>query len=393
MLVRGHEAGLPPETIPSDEPAVGRSQKQFAPERPDADQRETVGENALVPRHRRKPPRTTRKKDGQRLTQLALRTRLATAEGPPPLPVIAPELPERVQRAARQLWAEWAADPKVRLDLEVAMEQKEFQIEGCASEANLLGKLIGATPVAESSGNEPLPPLRVAILACATGPHGDERDSLGAALNVLRQAPELDLLMAPEWFLVAPDGFLSENEFRHVCGELCRATRGRDTLVVPGTIAWKDAQGEYHNTALAISDGQVLLRHDKRIDGEDSDFAASCGCSWRPGKKPGFFTWRGRQVGLEICRDHGDGLVRWDMRHAGIPALDLQLIVSSGVALKYEAVADGGVIVLAQGDPTYPTTVIRRHSAESSHEAEYPSVAASSSSQLADGLALEMRVV
>lgn len=63
-------------------------------------------------------------------------------------------------------------------------------------------------------------------------------------------------------------------------------------------------------------------------------------------------------MGLEICRDHGDARLRWDLEDddvgGGRRTVDLQLVVSCGVELKHPAVGMGGACLVSNGDASSP---------------------------------------
>ncbi len=196
----------------------------------------------------------------------------------------------------------------------------------------------------------PPTPLRVGMLAYSRLADPEQRlarSPMESIRRALKARPDLDILVAPEWFLGGPARFAKAGAVERFQRALEAETAGRSTLVVPGSVAWVDGKGSYRNTALAVSDGQTLLRYDKRSDGFDDDLAQAQGYRYAPGTEPGLFEWNGRRAGLEICLDHTDRRLAGDLAAAGAEPLDLQLVVSAGVWPKASAavVREGGVVL------------------------------------------------
>lgn len=188
--------------------------------------------------------------------------------------------------------------------------------------------------------------LVVGMIRCNTSTGRVNQRALKGFCEVLAKRPDLDVLMAPEWFLVPKDGLHKPGEYRFIRRYLERRTAGRKTLVVPGTVAWA-GEKVHHNTALAISDGKTLAAYAKKHAGGDEWFAYAYGKTWIPGKRSGVFSWNGKQVGVEICADHHAGT----LRAMASGQLDLQIVVSNGAALFKEsaAVKPGGYMLLCDG--------------------------------------------
>lgn len=170
------------------------------------------------------------------------------------------------------------------------------------------------------------------------------------------------VVLAPEWLFVGDGAPLTKAGHDDLLQKLCALTAGSDRLCVPGTIAWADDRGRLHNTAYAISNGEVVYRTDKRGDGGDVDIARHHALVYfSRDVEHTTFAWRGLTVGLEICRDHGDARLRRALAERGQPdTVDLQLVVSSGVWVKHAAIGVGGVVALAQGDGTLQHEHYRR---------------------------------
>lgn len=160
-------------------------------------------------------------------------------------------------------------------------------------------------------------------------------------------APDLDVLMAPEWFLRGPAQLQDPFDFPALVSEIRDATRNHPALVVPGSAAWNDGEGRYRNTAPVFHEGKVLLEYEKRSDGDDTELGEPAGLRYEVGDTSGRFEWNGLNVGLEICRDHSVGTLR---QESAAP-LDVQLVVSAGVWSKSDSsvVRPGGALLNAEG--------------------------------------------
>jgi predicted amidohydrolase len=197
--------------------------------------------------------------------------------------------------------------------------------------------------------------LRVGMVRCNTSTGRVTPRALARFRETLQRHPELDLLLAPEWFLVANDRLYNAHELRAIRRHLQRQSAGRKTLILPGTVAWAK-NGKYRNTALALADGKLLKSYAKQVDGTDGWYGHAHGCKWVPGRRDGVFHWRGLKVGVEICADHYSlpilaaspslGTLRSTARD-----LDLQIVLSCSMNLYPEAsaVRPGGYMLLCDG--------------------------------------------
>ncbi len=152
-------------------------------------------------------------------------------------------------------------------------------------------------------------------------------------------AANADVIVLPEWMLKPERDYAA---FKRDVERLRALSHGR--LIVPGTFCVIDRVGRRRNLALAFADGRVLFTYAKQADGGDIRHAEALGVTWERGKRPGVFTWRGMQVGIEICADHREKLLR---KHDG-PALHLQILTADGMDLNPDAVAvgNGGLVIV-----------------------------------------------
>ena len=117
--------------------------------------------------------------------------------------------------------------------------------------------------------------LTIGMLHCQTSTSHKVDSPLTTILEAVSQHPEVDILLAPEWFFVSEgDDFYTPHEFAFISRRLEESTQGLEMLLVPGSIARLDDDGNYRNTTLAVSDGKTLLEYSKRKDGGDTYFAS-----------------------------------------------------------------------------------------------------------------------
>lgn len=241
-------------------------------------------------------------------------------------------------------------------------------------EARVLAKAIDAVPLSNTPVKTPTSPVAVVH---ALEARTDGKTAVDDALPRLQQAWAKggDVVVAPEWFFVPAHGVaMSAADKDALVSQLAQLTVGSDRLLVPGTLPWADDDGGYHNTAYAFSGGQVLHSVDKRGDGDDVDIARGAGLHHVSDEGGSTFAWRGVTVGLEVCRDHGDARLRWELLGTGKDVVDLQVVVSSGVWLKHPAVGVNGQIVVAQGDGIAGAELGRRDAGGRLHVDPLPQV-------------------
>lgn len=219
-----------------------------------------------------------------------------------------------------------------------------------ADEARVLAKAMAAVPLSSSLATPATPPIAAITQVAALT---DGSTAVKGAFSQIEQAWRAggDVVIAPEWLFVPEKGVaLSSADKDALVKRLAALTVGSNRLLVPGTIPWADDAGGYHNTVFAFSDGAVVKEIDKRGDGDDVAIAARAGLTHTARPETSTFAWRGIVVGLEICRDHGDARLRFELLGGRRDVVDLHLVVSSGVWLKNAAVGIGGHAVVAQGD-------------------------------------------
>lgn len=165
-----------------------------------------------------------------------------------------------------------------------------------------------------------------------TEPKGKERKE--KIRNYLNDA-DLDILVAPEYFFYFGKP-CTKKEFENDLEELVDMSRGKHTLLMPGTFMWDDGAGNVYNTLPIICDGNVILSYDKRTDGGERKILDDrFNKRYATGVKKGTFDWKGLKIGVELCSDHSYATLRND----GTDDLDLQLLIAAGKGLNWKKLA------------------------------------------------------
>lgn len=128
------------------------------------------------------------------------------------------------------------------------------------------------------------------------------------------EANDHDIIIAPEYNFLPATGPVDEEEKDGIVARLLEHSNGKDTLLFPGTIVWKGENGVMKNAMPVIHDGKVLLEYVKMRDGGEDTLAK------RHGLTPSY----GNDFGLEICADHGYGM----LSTADVNNVDFQVVVS-----------------------------------------------------------------
>jgi len=133
-----------------------------------------------------------------------------------------------------------------------------------------------------------------------------------------------DIIVSPEDSFVLPNGPMTEHEKNEHLNDLVNATLNKRVLVIPGTFIWH-ANGELYNTAYVLSNGKIILEYHKRNNGGDYEIAAKHNLRFRPGSKPGVFSWNDLRMGVEICYDAGT------LNREGFEDLDVIFLICCGL--------------------------------------------------------------
>jgi hypothetical protein len=162
------------------------------------------------------------------------------------------------------------------------------------------------------------------------------------------------------------------------------ATRGRNVLVIPGTIFWAEREatvsrvgrvtgkGIVRNTMLVVYRGNVIKCYHKLVDSHELDSFETKEYSFQGGRNDGTFEAGGLTLGAEVCADHTGSAnlkstvisranphmtsnelfvhnkltaVNRDGTKAHDVGLDVQIVVSDGMPFSNSAIRKGGCAV------------------------------------------------
>lgn len=145
---------------------------------------------------------------------------------------------------------------------------------------------------------------------------------------------ETDILIGPEYDFV-PNKPLTIEERDSLLLELRDMSEGHNTLFLPGTYFWEDSGGLV-NTLPVYHNGDLVYLYDKVKNGGESISARTYGLTFKPGVLPGVISYKGLDIGLEICADHSSPSV---LKQHNISDLDLEIVSSCGMNVRHNRAA------------------------------------------------------
>jgi hypothetical protein len=162
------------------------------------------------------------------------------------------------------------------------------------------------------------------------------------------------------------------------------ASRGRNVVVIPGTIFWTEREattnsvgrvtgkGIVRNTMLVVYRGNVIKCYHKMVDSHELDSFETKAYSFQGGRNDGTFEAGGLSLGAEVCADHtGSSNLKTTVISRANPhmspsdvfvhnkltaqtreggkahdvGLDVQIVVSDGMPFTSSAIRKGGCAV------------------------------------------------
>ena len=160
---------------------------------------------------------------------------------------------------------------------------------------------------------------------------------------------ENDIVIAPEYTYFHSRGPLDADERNRYLDSILRKSKGKRTLIIPGSFIWKTRAGRFYNTTYVIQNGEKILTHHKTDEcgeekiGELYDLAPSFG------HYEGLFDWRHSSSSktlrcrVDICQDN-DAL-----SGNGENNLDMQFIIACKLEYRSYGLRDGGKFVYVDG--------------------------------------------
>lgn len=220
--------------------------------------------------------------------------------------------------------------------------------------------------------------LNVALVKALTGRKEGNKDVFaycgGNALErIIKTANTYnpDILVAPEFMFYDGKRILTEDEKKYIEARIAQEINRKDMLVIPGSIMWHNPNegGLVKNTSPVITDGKVIAEHMKATDGGCESIARKHELSYAKGPEKGtIFPWKELDIGLEICVDHGHGMLK-----KGGKQVDIHIVPASGMSHCYwnDCARDNGYFILCDGFEGYQNIVLQRKAAEE-FEPVYP---------------------
>lgn len=135
-------------------------------------------------------------------------------------------------------------------------------------------------------------PLSIGALKMPVFDHmmqGSDIDYFKGAIKEMVEYAGHDIIIAPEYCFLSKGMPMAEKQKNEILDDIREASKGRDVLVLPGTVVWKNVSKEMRNTSYAIYDGEIIFEYDKRVDGGEKEHAFVNGLKPKFGKKNGCF--------------------------------------------------------------------------------------------------------
>jgi len=194
-------------------------------------------------------------------------------------------------------------------------------------------------------------PLNVAFVTTNTGEseYPFKYNSL-VLENILEAIDQgLDIITAPEYAFRGKRFYqrLSEKQKDGYLNQIIEASRGKNSLIVPGTFFWEDHLNSF-NTCYVIVNGE--LKSYNKINLTQSDTNTSDGKQirrpFKTGEKPIKLDWQNYIVGIEICSDYG----RLHNRH-DTDDLDIHILVARDFQDKIHVrgLKEKGILIYNEG--------------------------------------------
>lgn len=150
-----------------------------------------------------------------------------------------------------------------------------------------------------------------------------------------------DIIVAPEYSYCNLHNPMTEKGLEDLVSTYVEHAKDRKVLVMPGSAMVKYDDHRIENVLPIIAsegNGEVTVHYySKKRGWTDDDRFVSIqrdddpDARWQAGTNPGVFEWDGRSIGVEICRDHYEKVIKKER----VPRVDIQFIPSCGMDLKW----------------------------------------------------------
>ncbi len=189
--------------------------------------------------------------------------------------------------------------------------------------------------------------LKIAMIAVETFMPPMNYGFAGNPLELIAEAVSHnpDVILAPEFFLYSGGRPAAEEKKHEIIQRIADIAGDGKRLIIPGTLIWQ-RQGKARNTALIIA-GDEIMEYHKTTDGGTGYIASARKMKPVYGNEKGkIFNWGGLDVGLELCSDHWNDLLKSRRR-----SLDIQAVIGCGMDFQdtHSAVRQGGYALNCDG--------------------------------------------
>jgi hypothetical protein len=125
-------------------------------------------------------------------------------------------------------------------------------------------------------------------------------DALGESVSLA------DIILAPDYALdFSTERPNTSEQQQELYGEIKSISRGRKTLIIPGTISYPIGNEMVH-VAPVFCEGNLTAEFLKERDNGESRLAEKAGLTFKRGNsKDNRISFGGREIAVEVCGDHG----------------------------------------------------------------------------------------
>lgn len=148
--------------------------------------------------------------------------------------------------------------------------------------------------------NPPPNSLNVGVLEADTLGGVDQTD-LVKKIGEHIDKHQLNIFVGPE-FLFERESPYTENEKNQIIQSLIEYSKGKNVLIVPGTIMW-EGEDKIYNTAPVIANGKLLGEYNKQTAPHETRKGRALGLGGQYEGFPSMYKWNNMNVGVEICSD------------------------------------------------------------------------------------------
>ena len=160
-----------------------------------------------------------------------------------------------------------------------------------------------------------------------------------------------DIVLGPELAMGNKNNFVTPREMDYFGREIIsKLWKGKDQIIIPGTAIVSNGKS-LRNTAFVLRNEGALsfVRFDKKSSDREDEIAENLGLEYQRGNEKPVVRFRGKDIGIEICRDHGHARLKNSLEGE---VLDMQFILACNLEGFYPektVVRDGGIVAVIDG--------------------------------------------